>query len=370
MKSWATNLKIIIQGKELKSDITDFITELRCESSLGNVDMIAFTIMNPWTGKKNLFSDRWELLPGNEIEIWYDGKILSRGYLQRGVELFRSTEFPVLQRKAYSKEFWMTKRNFYPGGQVIRNAQWSIIADAIASDFDFETDIGTGDPIKTIHVKKDSNDFELLKTGASSIDWLFYVEAVDSPKKWKLHFHPEYPTDIAERKKFTWAHAEYSTLNWLEMDWAITDQDPEIKVLDYYEDYNQELVEKAKIEKTQSPPWIAWLAPATEIFAFRGTMINASIGNYTVNVIANKKFKNAQEAKEYVEKWFKEQERNLVVVRGEVKGDVSIKIAQHHYIEGVGELLSGQYFFHEVNHIFGDDGFKTQFKAKKMINEV
>jgi len=374
MKSWAEKLKILINEKELQSDITDYITDLKCETSIDKVDMIEFTILNPWnkdTGKP-LFADRRELLPGNEIEVWYDGHLLGRGTLMRGVELYHAHDYPTLQRKAYSKEFFLTQRNFSESGGYLGKFRWSDYAKCIADAYGFGYAIDFWDRVLPINIKKDSNDWEILKAGARLNDYVFFLEAIPKEPKWILHFHKEWITPKEERKRLTWSHHEYSTLNWLEMDWQITDQRPEIKVIDFYDEYDQELLAKWAMPdelKQLAPEVVQSLDPVRKLFAFRGTAINASIGNWTTTIISNRKIANQEEALQYVKKWYKEQEDKLVIVRGETKGDPTIVRGSHNYIEGVGDLLTGLYYFFEVNHIFGE-GYATEFRARKVLDAI
>jgi hypothetical protein len=97
------------------------------------------------------------------------------------------------------------------------------------------------------------------------------------------------------------------------------------------------------------------------------TKLRLAIAGHSVEILT-KPFRNAEEAKQFVKKWVKENKDNFITAKGILPG-VLIHAGETHQIEGglIGKRYDGWYFFNMVRQEVSDAGWLTHFSAHKVF---
>lgn len=85
----------------------------------------------------------------------------------------------------------------------------------------------------------------------------------------------------------------------------------------------------------------------------------------------HKRFREVQDAVRAIENFIKRQKENFVTGSGLLRGNEVIQSRQVHNLLGIGGQFSGKYYFTQVKHkMSNDEGYFTEFKCRKVIEDV
>lgn len=84
----------------------------------------------------------------------------------------------------------------------------------------------------------------------------------------------------------------------------------------------------------------------------------------------NKRFKNEFQIRQAIEEFIKRQKEHFITGRGTVIGTEVLQSRQVHNLLGIGNELSGKYYFTQVTHKMGKDSpYITEFACRRVIED-
>jgi len=97
------------------------------------------------------------------------------------------------------------------------------------------------------------------------------------------------------------------------------------------------------------------------------TKLRLQVGGHAIEILT-RPFRSVKEARDFIKAWIKRNRDNFILAKGKLPG-IKIKAGETHAIEGpaLGKRYSGFYYFSNVTQSFGEDGWITEFQARKVI---
>lgn len=388
---------LVVAGKELGTDVTRFIERVEYEHADGIAEMAKLTVANP----DGLFTDSKLFQPGNEMDIYAGYGAMShlgRVQLVRPQFRFPKAEPPTLEVTGFTRDHSMMDHtpkgkgkpprrkgqrrvagsSLPPGTRVFKEATIKAIVAAKAASYKFDIDAPDDyafPDARGVVQKARMSDYAFLRGLANFLGWYFWVDYQIESFSWVLHFRK--PNDISgllpfsQEKKFTFVYnqGDRSTLLSFDPELAIrearTNLFVECRNPDKGKTFSVEVVDEGDLADVQSDG-----NPNAEIEDSPGSAADIKLffGEFSFEVVANKRFKSDQAVKDWAKQWFRRNRENFVMGRGELIGIETLRARQVHAISGVGRMFDGDYFFSRVRHILSaQDGYSIDFHARKVL---
>ena len=248
---------------------------------------------------------------------------------------------------------------------------------------------------------KDMSDYEFLKGLADLNDYEFWVDYDYSHKQWTMHwrqandqqthichfhygapeadliqFQAEYGLSgtINELVALGWDDETQTWLNVLRVE-GVDGEDPRFRTgaglrnnarrdaqhnqgFDDDDDYEDDLAGGGDEE---------WL---TENLSSM-TKFRLAAGGAAIDVVV-RPFESMEDLAVFATRWFRARRDSFLIGRGRLVGHPQIRARQVHRISGLGNRLSGDYYFTQVRHVYdltgrGELPYVTEFVAHKVI---
>lgn len=372
---------IINESQALSEEMKKFISEVRVEDDAELMDKISLKIDALNTTEKGVVQDIIDsklFAPGNliEVKMGYGNSLqtVGAGYIVRPRPQFLQ-DGPVLEIEAYDIFHKLAQKKSAKGRSFkgFRDSQCMTI---IAADHQMDySKVRKFPGISNRFQKVGQNDYEFLKEIADERNWDFYNRYDPYTKRFVLYFEP--PTD-RQKEVLTFEYFEGdkqpdSTLLEFLPEIATPDQASEFKIISW------DRKKKKKITTFFKPGDLAGdsikLGGATATGKMpkgkNGSFFQVKAFGQTIDVVANKKYTNEEEAKLFIEGYLKRKLDNFITGKGKVIGLELLQSRQKHIFKGIGNVLNGKYYLTNVTHIMTrGDQYITEFSCRKVVEDV
>jgi phage protein D len=416
-----------VEGTKLEADITCFIQSVEYESSLDLIDLLKITIQNPAfvfdLGGPD-FTTHKVFQPGNNVDLWigYGGvanvKYIGRGIIDKHLPRYPENAIPSLEIKAFdaAKIMMAVKgeitsamkphmkgkfKNKY-GGKFIQMTH-SAMVKQIADKYGYASDIYPTVKVDTLIQKKKMSDYQFVRGLAALDNMEFWVDYDPSHKNWLLHWLPanltqrpgyvlEYGTDTGA---IFHCEAEYGLREQItdfqvmffdtkKQEWARIDLNHQVPGADmtFTKQDMAESIQTPRASSTRKKPQRtasalrkqAQLSEAKRAYNYVNEELKnvesyrLSAGGSCIDIVPDRKFKNADEATDYARRWLQARKDHFIILKGECVGIETLGARQVHTVKGLGTRLSGAYYFTSVRHkVSADAQYRCEFTAHKVM---
>ena len=360
----APNFHIKLADQDLPADIAANVLSVEFEDNAFKTDMAKVVIRNAELklSNHNLFAE------GNPLDIWmgYGNNLSYMGRLEiiSPGDSFPRDDYPTLTITGYDAMHRMMDNSV---DEVYEKIQDSRIIKKIAQKYNFvtagsreSTITETQEPV--IRTQNQKSDFTFVKEIADELGFEFFVEFDLQIKKNVLYFRE--PRDRKTRKfEFGYNDGDRTTLLDFFPKISTRGQKTIVEVR-YYDKNKKEVSAEITRLNSRSIPKQSDLGFETK----NGAETREQAFGESREVISDKPFSNEISARKFAEKWFKELLESYVQGDGHVIGLETLRAKQVHRFKGIGERLSGDYYFTMVRHVMTADKFyECGFHARKVI---
>lgn len=370
---------IEVNGEDVDVGVTQFIERVEYESADGLADVARIRAVNP----DFILSNAKVFQPGNEMSIYMgygpDLQHIGRVIISRVRPHWPQNSMPTISIVGYTKDSKMmnnappkSKKEGGKGGRSFKELKYSDAVEERSGDYDFDTDIDPSHETPTNFIQKAGmTDYDFVRGLANLTGFYFWVDG-DQEGVWTLHFRdPEqYDGDQDKVYNFVYNLGDMSSLLSFAPEMLLMDNTTRLQA--QVKDPLTGKVLKAEVEEesNSAPDVDATGAPTDELGGDHTTAsdITLFLGEFSIQVVANRRFKTEAELIFWTQQWFRRQRENFVLASGRVIGVESLRARQTHNVEGISSGLDGQYFFSKVKHIVDKGtGYVCDFHARKVV---
>lgn len=407
----APNYILEVEGHELRSDVTQFISKVEYESADGIIDVAKVTAMNP----DHILSSSKVFAPGNEMNIYMGYgpahvRLVGRVVLMKPEISFPQGGIPLLEITGYTRDYLMRetrpdpeikaresqlkerisaikgkgsqKRKKHLRNLLKRLKQAVVYTDASVREIVEDRAMGHGFsldvddapwPKGTLTQPARLSDFDLIQGLANQTGFLFWVD-YDFERGWTLHFRdPDGDLSVQDTEyTFRWNQGDKSTLNFFEPKMIFQDHFTELRVrgrLHLPSGKIQEVeVPVVEPSETEADPHYAQAIEELEIDFESAEAVKLFIGDYSFAIKPKTEFRSRAAMEVWASQWFRRTREQFIVGNGSVMGLESLRARQIHSLEGMGIPYDGRYYFSKVRHISDrDSGYHCEISARKVL---
>ena len=370
-----------VNGTEVGKSITDFITRVEYESADGLADMAKVTVMDP----EFRISNAKVFQPGNELSVWMGYgtgtlKHIGRVVLQRLRPNFPQDGMPIIEAQGYTLDAKMMDNSPEEGAKrQWAEEKYSAIVEGKAADYGMTPDVTeTPQTAKLGMLQKPGvSDYKVVQGLANLTGFYFWVDG-DENGEWTLHFKsPDDFQDSVDQPGYTFRYnnGDLTSLLTFRPDFVIKGATTKLKV--QVKNPRTLKVMTVEVEEENDSLDVTYTgndAEETEQEVVAPTEVKVFLGDFSFTNVANKKFENEQDVKEWAEQWFKRIRENLILASGTVIGVEGLMARQIHTLElylkdgTLNKQFSGDYYFTRVRHIMSSDGgYVCEFNCRKQF---
>lgn len=376
----APDYDIQVNGKSIDVGVRQLIQRVEYESTDGIADMAKITAINP----DNALGNAKTFQPGNELSIFmgYGGELkhVGRVFLVKQRPQFPSSGMPMLNVVGYTKDHKMmdhapekSKKEGGKGGRFYKEAAYSDAVTDRANDYQMTPDVDPTQGAFNFIQKVGLKDYEFVQGLANLTGFVFWVDG-DENGKWTLHFKdPETLQEQERELTFKYNQGDMSGLLSFQPEMLIKGFDTKIKV--QVKDYKSGKLMESEVEETsEQAPDIQDTGDPSEVLDksySTASDMKIYVGDYSFDIISNKKFKTDAEVLAWAKQWFRRQRENFILAKGTTIGVEDLMARQIHNFEGLGEGYDGKYYFTRVRHICSSsEGYLCEFDVRKVVPTV
>ena len=397
----APNFIVKVNNNEVAAGVRSIIKEVEYESAESMADVLRINALDPPDRGRLYLRDSKVFQPGNTVSVsmGYGSQVrhIGGGIIKKIRPSYPRKGVPTMEVIAYAKEVDMADNAPEAstgargkGGRTFKNAWYSDAVDERAVDYGFKTDVDdTPDSPHDFIQKAGMTDLDFI-IGLSNLTGFLFWTDLDENGDWWLHFKDpdKLPAaDVQEREyTFTYNDGNNTTLWSFEPELAITGAITKMKAV--VRDVKTGRLIEVEIEEdnNQAPDVLAELGIGGDplLGAGVGVSDNALEGGHTTgsdvklflddfsfDLHTNRRFKYGEEELEsWMRAWFRRNRENFVLGRGLTVGLESLAARQVHNLAGLGEGLSGRYYFSRVLHRCGASGYECDFNARRVVPPV
>lgn len=390
----APNYILEVEGHELRSDVTQFISSVEYESTDGIVDVAKVTALNP----DFLLSASKVFTPGNEMNVYmgYGAahvRLIGRVVLMKPQVRFPEGGLPILNITGYTKDYQMREQRPVPKkaasqwlagtkqtkqGPVHKDVSLREVIENKCLPYGFYYDSETIDDIPmpkgSVVQPARMSDFDLVRGLANLTGFLFWVD-YDFDHGWTLYFKDPAGDLGTQDTRYTFRYNQGDKTTLMSFE-------PEMIFADHYTTLRVQTVDK------RPGPRFGKLMEATpteelgveEDPAYTGALeeldtdlgsaetVRIFIGDYSFAMKTNVEFHTQEALEVYAAQWFRRMREQFIVGNGTIMGLETLLARQVHTLEGMGVPYDGEYYFSKVRHIMvKDTGYHCEFSARKIL---
>lgn len=371
----APGYEIEVADSGLPQNITELIASVEVESVDGYADMAKINVANP----NFILNDSPIFQPGNEMNISMgygaDLKHVGRFSLARYHPVFPNNGMPFLDIRGYTLDHKMMDNAPDKGkDRVYPDATVADAVTTIAERYSMTADVDDTPELSWGRVQKAGlSDYDLVKGLSNLTGFLFWVDGA-ADGTWTLHFKDPGDSNLLEEvqdKKYTFKYnnGDFTTLLSFDGEYALRGARTKLKAQVLNPDTNKVIT--AEFEDDATSPDVGFIgdtqAEITEPHTTAGA-VKLFFGDFSIEVVANKKFKTSADVESWAAQWFRRQRENFVTGRGKLVGVETLMARQTHRLEGLGKTLDGDFYFSRVRHQMSKDaGYTIDFNARKVL---
>lgn len=389
----APNYVLEIAGRELKSDVTQFISQLEFESADGIVDKATITAMNP----DSILSSAKVFAPGNEMDIYFGyGPGGGTQFVGRVVLMAPKVRFPedsssMIEIAGYTRDYFMKDQRPVPKDAatqwlagtkqtkqcpVRKNVTIREVIEDKCLPYRFYQDVDDVPlPREAVLQPARMSDYELVQGLANLTGYLFWVDYDPKKKIWVLHFKDPLGNLRVQNKEYTFRRDQGNKTTLLSFD-------PEMVFQGHYTALRVQttdrrpgpsfgkLMEATPIEELGVEEDTDYTGAVEEMDKDLGSAetVRIFIGDYSFAMRTNVEFYSESALELYASQWFRRMREQFIVGEGRVIGLETLMARQIHRLEGMGKPYDGRYYFSRVGHLFvRDEGYHCNFSARKVL---
>jgi hypothetical protein len=300
-------------------------------------------------------------------------------------------------------------------GQVFESILHSEIVQRIADMYEMLTDIDPTTRRDHLIIKKGKKHYELIKGLANLNNKDFWIDWSLQRRRWVLHWKDKNRNQDAQYILRYAADTDPNnllkantngTLLSFEPDYGLREQVSTATIL-IFDGKNQRWVSAIEIEDASGPdpiyrpgggvstraavatrakpkkPGAAPAGPKTEARATtlkrqakdvigealdNATAFRIAAGGVAIDVLPpGVRFRDPEEAGQFLFRWFQSKQDNFISGKGRTVGIETLRSHQVHTLRGIGERLSGNYYFTRVSHQQQGESYACEFNANKVI---
>jgi phage protein D len=402
-------------GIGLEADITKFIQSVEFESSVDLVDLLKIQVFNPGfvfnLGGPDMTTQK-VFQPGNEIDVWMgygppsNKEYLGRAIIDKHMPRYPADGIPILELVGYDAAKLMMRESAEittaakpkrkkgakkdPIGTKYDKKTHSEMVEDKAQKYGFAEDVYPGSmKTDTLFQKKNMTDFQFVKGLAAINSMEFWVDYDIVQGKWVLHWKPP---DYTQRPLYVldYGHERAAIIS-CEAEYGLTGQITDLQVM-YWSYSKQEWVRVDQAVEVPGPDVTfrkragAGTAQAprrqkgggrarairqnevinSEITNVEGLRLSA--GGHSIDIVPHRRFKDAADAVAYSKRWLQARRDHFIILKGECVGIESLRARQKHTVNGLGDRLSGDYYFTSFRHKqSGGSQYRCEFAAHKVM---
>jgi len=362
-----------IGGTELSDTIQPFISRVEYDSADGMADMAQVVINNPNYKLQDL--KVWQ--PGNEMSIWfgYGAQLthVGRVILRRTRWNFPESDMPSITISGYTYDAKMMDTEPEKAkDRRFKDMRFSDVVEAVASreyyrklKLDIDT---TEDEPKNRHQKAGISDYQVIKGAANLTGYFFWVDG-DENGTWTLHFKkPEAVLDAVDQPDLTFRHNNGDLTSLFSFTPELLIQGAKTKIKVQFKHPRSGKVVTQEVEEDLDSPDVEATDDTSEVDNEHkaANQIKIFFEDFSFTTETKKQFKTAAEAKAWAVAWFKSQREAFITGEGVTIGHDRLMSRQIHTLEGIGNILSGRWYFSRVKHQLSEsDGYMCTFNARK-----
>lgn len=373
-----------------KIDVTEYVVEASIEFNDSLIDMVELIVSNPGLvhSKNRLFRH------GRKVYVYAKGDDGTSSFMG-GYEIYRINDErgtndigPILNIVAYTRDILM--KSVEPKDSEDRTdsksknhvkvwkdvSDWADVVREVlnksAYKFNLDIDSAKNAIVSTRpHAVQTSsmNDFKFITLIANYNRYLFWVDC-DEDGQWTAHFkNPDNAAVQYQEITFKYDHPD-CFIEKFDGE-SIFDGVSEIKV--QYIDPKTSLLTTVVVSGLDDPTRDS---SAQDAPGELGSQLNKDpnyiyeitldLGNFSHRVYIDKIFTSQQEAKQWAEKFYRENNESLVQTNIEIPMIKELRAMQVHVFENFYDIWDGNHYFHKVRHIFSKDSAYTEIGTRKV----
>jgi len=363
----APRYMIIVEGKELGSDITDRISSLEVDLDIDQSDEISVVVDD----HDRAMSESKALAEGNLIHVYMgygmDLHHMSTGQITSWLPDYPRDSLPTLQVKALDilhKSMDTAKHN---GG--FRKQKDSEIAKHIMTDhmkLQADTDLTEG--IRARLQKKGVSDYAFVKRLALLNNYYFWVDYDVDKERWTGHWREKGKVHSDQEVMYSFIYNNDLAVSLLEFkpEFNSRGQTTEVEVVSYDKKTKKTIKQVVKEEKKGPDTKFTDVEPIEDEIVSGASVVFTAFGQ-RMEVISSKPFKSSKMAQKWAERYLKSRSDNFLTGDGVVVGTPDLRPRQIHYLGGMGARFNGQWELTHTRHAMGPDmAYETTIKARKI----
>lgn len=370
---FAPRYVVKVGGTRLKSDVTDLIETVEYEEAENVASKITLTVNNP----RFVLSGFKGFAEGNEIDLWMGyvgGKLAfqNRGTIVRPNPTFPRRGTPRLTVVAHGAENKLFKSD--GKGRVFRKMTDSEIARKVLGEVGIATFSFDTKRRVTRWRKKGTSNWEFVQRIARLNGFELTVRYEPADGLHRAYFGPpdESGESQEERYRFVYGSGEGdATLFDFYPNFSLPSQTTSVEVAftDPKSRKTHRLtaeVTKKEAEKTKfsGPSGKRRLRRSVR----NGPTVKLTVFGQTEEVVADRPFRSAADAKRFAAAWFARRQKDFVFARGTLLGTPTVRKRQVHDFVLPDDRFSGEWVFTSVIQIQNASGlYETAFTATKRV---
>lgn len=406
---------IKVEGHELSPAIMRLVKEVRVASAIDKADMVKIRALNPLVetyGKARsselTFIDSNIWAPGNTVEVWanYGRKadvFIGAGIIKKWKPRFPSGGIPQIDIVAYDLSSDMMDGDENPACSEARSFDTGMalheIAQSVLDEYNFVG--GRVDETKArsanlpIVKRAGMTDYVFVRALAYMVGYDFTV-TYDPEKKGWTYIWGKLEPDDSVYQNFAWGpEAWQSRLAGIGIDvglpnpFVLLEFEADLKIKQiptdvevYHFDTDTGTFESIKYPpeekgaRASRKPELRWQGDHKSIvddLRALGTpegaeSLRIAFNGISIDVIPGQNFESAEAAYEWAKSWWLDHQRLMLQGTGKTIGLPQMRAGQIHGFSGIGESLSDDWYFFELEHIFKRGApYLIDFVARRVI---
>ena len=417
------NFRLFVDNKEVVGDLTKRVLSIEYDDTIEMAKAIKVVLDNSGF----LFTDGFILGVGSELELHMgygrDLRYLGRGEIIRHLPTFGEGGASTLEVTAYDRSWRMMrqeieitgakktpKKKKLEGGRSFSGRLSKVLKDVL-EPYGIRLVIQAELAKKEVYFtqRKGVTDYQVCRSLANLNGADFYVTYVPgkllrgtsptlldvvAPGEWVAVFGKvdprlsapagsyksvppgtPLPGQQAVKYKFIYDTGPESTILTVRLEYGIDSTVNEMQVFIFDRkigEYRLITAEKqGTIPKAAKGAVVPYLDPTAKAPVIdSATKLKIAAAGYSAEVQPQRKFKTAQDAADYAKAWFQRNIDNFIICQGSLPGIETVRAGETHYLGGFGNRFRGEYFFPNFRHTFSDNGYITQFTARKILEKA
>ena len=350
----------------LREDVTGYINNIKYTMAERAADILMITLDNPGNrfGLNKLFS------VGNDVKVYMgygeNVSLLGQCRIKRKQGKFSEEGSQQLIIKALGGETILAVPPDSNAAKRYEGMSADEFASAVAANFNMSSDVQFTAKKQDIFITSEKTYKQIFQELAKQLSYEFYVRFDEDSNSYMLHFHP---ARQEKKYKFEWGAGERTTLYSFEPTEDAESQITELEVVAWDHRNGTPIIVKVEQKEKGKAAEITVRKGDPNMKLEEGVLDGSAVrlaiaGKTKLTELVD--INTVEDLKRYAEAKFKEHQESFIVGQGRGLGVETLLPGQTHTLAGIGEY-SGDYYFTQIDHEFGDGGYSTSFTGYKTL---